>query len=138
MLSFIIPWVCDAGAYFVGIKYGRKKLAPKISPKKTVEGAIGGIFFSFISVFIYNFMFLAFFSFKLKIDIFILCVVTLIGVIFSIVGDLSMSVLKRQQNIKDFGNIIQGHGGVLDRFDSWIFVSAVLYPIVKVFPIILS
>ncbi len=136
ILFFIIPWVCDAGAYFMGLKYGRKKLAPEISPKKTVEGAFGGAFFSFFAVFIYNIIFLNIFSFKVKLDLLILFVVTVLGIVFSIVGDLSMSVFKRQNNIKDFGNIIKGHGGILDRFDSWLFVSAILYPLVKRFPIV--
>ena len=136
ILFFIIPWVCDAGAYFMGLRFGKKKLAPEISPKKTVEGAIGGAIFSLLSVLIYNIIFLNVINFKIRIDFVILFVVTILGIVFSIVGDLCMSVFKRQNNIKDFGNIIKGHGGILDRFDSWLFVSAILYPFVKHFPIL--
>lgn len=137
ILFFVIPWTCDAGAYFVGVKFGKNKLAPNISPKKTIEGAVGGVIFSFLSVFIYNVIFLSFFSFKLGVNIFFLCIITILGAIFSIVGDLSVSVFKRQNNVKDFGNILKGQGGLLDRFDSWFLVSAILYPVVKVFPVLL-
>lgn len=137
ILFFLIPWVCDAGAYFIGIKFGRTKLAPKISPKKTLEGAFGGLVFTFFIVLAYTKIFVLYFSSNARVNIYILFFVTFLGSVLSIVGDLTMSVFKRQHQIKDFGNIIQGHGGVLDRFDSWIFVSAVLYPIIKAFPIII-
>lgn len=137
ILFFIIAWVCDAGGYFVGTKFGRLKLAPNISPKKTVEGAIGGVILTFFCVFIYNLLYINTSSFKIEIDFFVLFVVTIFGAFLSIIGDLIMSVFKRQHGVKDFGNILKGHGGMLDRFDSWIFVVAVLYQIVKVFPIIL-
>ena len=137
ILFFIIPWICDAGAYFLGLKFGKNKLAPRISPKKTVEGAIGGALSCFLAVFLYNLIFIKFFSNGLKINIANLVVLTAIGVVFSIVGDLFMSVFKRQTKIKDFGDLIKGHGGVLDRFDSWLFVVAVLYPYIKHFPILI-
>lgn len=137
VLFFIIPWVCDAGAYFLGLKFGKNKLAPKISPKKTVEGAIGGVISCFLAVFLYNVIFIKFFSNNLRLNITSLAILTVIGVVFSIVGDLFMSVFKRQTKIKDFGDLIKGHGGVLDRFDSWIFVIAVLYPYIKRFPVIM-
>ena len=137
ILFFLIPWICDAGAYFVGFKFGKTKLAPNISPKKTIEGAIGGAVITLFFVFLYNFLFLYFFSVGVKLNLVSLIFATIFGILFSIVGDLSMSVFKRQNNIKDFGNILKGHGGVLDRFDSFIFVSALLYPYVKTFPIIL-
>ncbi len=143
-LLFLISWICDAGAYFVGLKFGRIKLAPKISPKKTVEGAIGGAVLTCLFVFLYNLIFLdfilkyVFFDVRLlRFNIVYAIFSTAIGILFSIVGDLVMSVFKRQNEIKDFGDIIKGHGGVLDRFDSFIFVSAVLYPFFKVFPIII-
>ena len=80
---------------------------------------------------------LVYFKYNYKIDVVVLIVSTICGVVFAIIGDLSMSVFKRQNEIKDFGNIIKGQGGMLDRFDSWLFVSAILYPIFKAFPIIL-
>lgn len=135
-LLFLISWICDAGAYFIGLKFGKIKLAPKISPKKTVEGAIGGVVLTCLFVFLYNLVFFKFIFFSVKLNVFAVVLSTAVGVLFSIVGDLVMSVFKRQNNIKDFGNIIIGHGGVLDRFDSFIFVSAVLYSFFKIFPII--
>ncbi len=135
-LFFLISWICDAGAYFVGLKFGKIKLAPRISPKKTVEGAIGGAVLTCLFVFLYNLVFLKFIFTDVRFNIVSVIFSTLIGILFSIIGDLVMSVFKRQNDIKDFGDIIKGHGGVLDRFDSFIFVSAVLYPFVKVFPII--
>ena len=135
-LFFLISWICDAGAYFVGLKFGKIKLAPRISPKKTVEGAIGGVVLTCLFVFLYDLVFLKFIFTDVRFNIVSVIFSTLIGILFSIIGDLVMSVFKRQNDIKDFGDIIKGHGGVLDRFDSFIFVSAVLYPFVKVFPII--
>ena len=135
-LFFLISWICDAGAYFVGFKFGKIKLAPRISPKKTVEGAVGGVVLTCLFVFLYDLVFLKFIFTDVRFNIVSVIFSTLIGILFSIIGDLVMSVFKRQNDIKDFGDIIKGHGGVLDRFDSFIFVSAVLYPFVKVFPII--
>lgn len=135
-LFFLISWICDAGAYFVGLKFGKIKLAPRISPKKTVEGAVGGSVLTCLFVFLYDLVFLKFIFTDVRFNIVSVIFSTLIGILFSIIGDLVMSVFKRQNDIKDFGDIIKGHGGVLDRFDSFIFVSAVLYPFVKVFPII--
>lgn len=137
-LFFLISWICDAGAYFVGLKFGKIKLAPRISPKKTVEGAVGGAVLTCLFVFLYNLIFLKFIFTNIKFNIVAVIFSTVIGILFSIVGDLVMSVFKRQNDIKDFGDIIKGHGGVLDRFDSFIFVSAVLYPFVKVFPIVVN
>lgn len=137
-LFFLISWICDAGAYFVGLKFGKVKLAPRISPKKTVEGAVGGVVLTCLFVFLYNLVFLKFIFTDIKLDIVSVIFSTAIGILFSIIGDLVMSVFKRQNDIKDFGDIIKGHGGVLDRFDSFIFVSAVLYPFVKVFPIVIN
>lgn len=137
ILFFIISWVCDIGAYFVGVIFGKTKLAPNISPKKTVEGFIGGIIFSFIVVFIYSLIYLKYHDFNMQLNYLNLTILTVFGVIFAIVGDLSFSVFKRQRGIKDFGNIIKGQGGMLDRFDSWIFVSAILYPLIKSFPILI-
>ena len=137
ILFFIISWVCDIGAYFVGVIFGKTKLAPNISPKKTVEGFIGGIVFSSVVVFIYSYIYLNFNSFKMQFNYLNLVIATILGVIFATVGDLSFSVFKRQRGIKDFGNILKGHGGMLDRFDSWIFVSAILYPFIKSFPILI-
>ncbi len=136
ILLFLIAWICDTGAYFIGSKFGRRKLAPNISPKKTIEGAIGGIILSLLAVTIFNLI--VFFIFRLfnNINLLSLFIISFLGSICAIIGDLSMSIVKRNYEIKDFGNIMKGHGGLLDRFDSWIFVSIVTYPIILYYPIL--
>ena len=130
-LVFIGAWVTDTFAYFCGLLFGRggkHKLIPDVSPKKTVEGSIGGIVFCAIAVILYGFLIAKFVpgvvsSAKLWIAL-------LLGLLLSVVsqiGDLSMSLLKRHYGIKDFGKIFPGHGGMLDRFDSVLAVSAVLF-----------
>ena len=113
----ITPWCCDGGAFFVGRALGKHKLIPEISPKKTVEGAIGGLIIGTLVSGGY-----VFFVSKviLKVDIFIIPLM-ITGVILSLMsqfGDLILSFVKRQYGIKDFGKILPGHGGMLDRFDS--------------------
>lgn len=123
-LPFLTAWFTDTFAYFVGIYMGRVKLCPKVSPKKTVEGAVGGIAGSIalctLSGYIIN---------NLGIDIKIIhFVITgfLCG-IASEIGDLAASYIKRYTGIKDYGNVIPGHGGILDRFDSILFTAPVIY-----------
>lgn len=136
LLLCLIPCICDAGAYFVGIKFGKTKLTPKISPNKTVEGLIGGVISVFLVMFIFNLMFFNFVYNDIKINFITLILIIFLGTIFSILGDLVASVIKRQYNVKDFGSIMPGHGGFLDRFDSLMFVFAISYPIVSAYPII--
>ncbi|MBQ3816681.1 MAG: phosphatidate cytidylyltransferase, partial [Clostridia bacterium] len=119
MLNF--SSVCDMGAYFTGVTLGKHKLCPEISPKKTVEGAIGGIVSSFIVAIILVFAF----GFKQKILVTLL--LTAPFCILGMVGDLFASVIKRGAGIKDYGNLIPGHGGVLDRVDSILMIAPVLY-----------
>ncbi len=136
LLFLFISWLCDIGAYFVGTRFGKNKLAPKISPNKTVEGVLGGVAFAIVSMVAYNFVFLAVIYSDIHVNFIALFVIILIGIVFSILGDLVASIIKRQYKIKDFGSIMPGHGGILDRFDSLILVSAILYPIIRIFPII--
>lgn len=109
--------ICDAGAYFVGVTIGRHKLCPSISPKKTVEGAIGGIVVSeivtVITVIIAD----------IKSELILLMILTLILCIIGMIGDLFASIIKRGAGIKDYGRIIPGHGGILDRFDSILLIA---------------
>lgn len=137
LLLCSIAWVCDSGAYFIGLKFGRVKLAPTISPNKTVEGAVGGVLFDIVIIMLFSFFYFKFFN-SCSVNWVSLFVVVIVGSFCAIVGDLSLSVVKRSYKIKDFGKIIQGHGGMLDRFDSWIFVSIVVYPIILKYPIILD
>ena len=133
-------WLSDTGANFVGGIYGNKKLAPKISPKKTVEGAIGGIITCVICFLIIGGIFQLIWNNdpqnNLKVDFLLLGITGFILSILSIIGDLSASVIKRQCGIKDFGKIFPGHGGVLDRFDSVMFTAPALWVIVTYFNIV--
>ena len=113
--------VCDTGAYFTGVLLGKHKLCPNISPKKTIEGAVGGILLSLICTVILCFIFD-----KLN-SIIILLILTVIFCIIGMCGDLFASVIKRSVNIKDYGKLIPGHGGILDRFDSILLIAPVLY-----------
>lgn len=137
LLLFAIAWICDTGAYFTGLKFGRRKLAPKISPKKTVEGALGGIFLNLTLTLILNLIYFKCANYFGRINWISLISILFIGSLCAIIGDLSMSVVKRSYEIKDFGKIMQGHGGILDRFDSWIFVCIVAYPLILHYPIIM-
>lgn len=123
----ILAWVIvlsafgtDIFAYFTGVAFGRHKLCPKISPKKTIEGSIGGILGSVILCGLFGYFFAN--------EIFIHCVILgALGGIVSQLGDLTASIFKRKMGIKDYGNLIPGHGGVLDRFDSVLFVAPLVY-----------
>lgn len=133
-LVFISAWCCDTGAYFSGMFFGKHKLAPNLSPKKTIEGAIGGVFFACIGGILYGtYINCALIdvanNFKdCEINIVLISAIfASIGAIFSQIGDLSASSIKRYVNIKDFGYIMPGHGGVLDRFDSVIFTSSIIF-----------
>jgi phosphatidate cytidylyltransferase len=124
LLVFLGAWMTDTFAYFCGRLFGRHKLAPLVSPKKTVEGSVGGILFCALSFLAYGLLVERFFPVECN-----LLVMALAGVAVSVVsqiGDLAMSVIKRQQGIKDYGKLFPGHGGVLDRFDSVLAVAVVL------------
>lgn len=130
-------WMSDTGAYFIGSFFGKHKLCPKISPKKTIEGALGGIIISGLSLVLVCLIFNSWvFSVPVKVNYISLIVMAVISSILSIIGDLSFSLIKRGCHIKDFGNVIPGHGGILDRFDSVIFVVPFIYFYIQVFPII--
>lgn len=125
ILVFLSAFCTDIFAYFVGFAIGRHKLIPEVSPKKTVEGAVGGM----LGCVLVNFVYGAVLSSKLDMH-FNLILFCLLGVVISIVsqlGDLILSQLKRRHKIKDFGKIFPGHGGVLDRFDSVIAVGFFMY-----------
>ena len=128
LLAFIGAWITDIFAYFTGVLLGKHKLIPDVSPKKTVEGAVGGVVFCALSFvgfgLLYNTLWVAEGASKLS-----LVMMAVIGVLVSMVsqiGDLSLSLLKRKYGIKDFGKIFPGHGGVMDRFDSVLAVSIML------------
>ena len=121
------PWLADAGAYFGGSKFGKKKLCPKISPKKTVEGAVSGVITGALLSLLVGVIFEKFFFADGEtVNYISLAIYGLLGSLVSIVGDLSFSLIKRSCGVKDYGSLIPGHGGMLDRFDSVIFSAPLL------------
>ena len=125
ILVFLGAWLCDTFAYFVGVLFGKHKLIPKISPKKTIEGAIGGIVFTVVGFALYALILNN--TLSANLSYVKLCILGLVLSVISQIGDLVASLIKRQYDIKDYGAIFPGHGGVLDRFDSVMLVSPVLF-----------
>ncbi|KJS87485.1 MAG: hypothetical protein JM58_03865 [Peptococcaceae bacterium BICA1-8] len=117
---FLVIWSTDTGAYFAGRFFGKTKLAPLVSPKKTIEGAIGGLLLGLLAAFIFNLFFQIFTAPILFVSAFLIS-------ILGQVGDLVESCFKRLVGIKDSGKIIPGHGGILDRFDSTILTAPALF-----------
>ncbi|MDR2834017.1 MAG: phosphatidate cytidylyltransferase [Streptococcaceae bacterium] len=124
-LALFIVWATDIGAYMVGRKYGVRKLAPNISPNKTVEGSIGGVLSAVVITMIFLFLFPSSEHFDLPF-----VYVVIMSAVFSVFGqfgDLVESSIKRYYGVKDSGNILPGHGGILDRFDSLLFVFPIMH-----------
>ncbi len=119
-LVFIFAWISDTFAYFVGVFFGKHKLIPRISPKKTIEGSLGGI----VGTMIFTVGFAMFFKEENPMYFVPLAIV---GSTVSQLGDLFASAIKREFKIKDYGNLIPGHGGVIDRFDSILFTAPLTY-----------
>ena len=138
-LVFATAWMTDVGGYLFGRLFGRHKMSPQISPKKTVEGAVGGVLLSVISavllLYIYS-MYLSFAGVHASYNYAAVILLTLVCALLSIAGDLTASLLKRENGIKDFGNILPGHGGILDRFDSILFVSPLICFWITTFPLV--
>lgn len=140
LYGLVAAWMADIGGLFAGMFFGKRKLAPNISPKKTVEGAIGGLLLAFVSVLLFSFLFEKFapqvFGGSYSINYLAVILSSPLFTVVSILGDLSASVIKRQHDVKDYGNIMPGHGGVMDRFDSALFVFPLLYLMVSTFPLL--
>ena len=115
-VPFVFAFLSDTGAYFAGLKFGKHKLAPVISPKKTIEGVVGGMIATVVGMLLYCVVLQV--AFDMKPNYIFAVFYGLIGALTSVFGDLCFSVVKRQTGIKDYGNLIPGHGGILDRFDS--------------------
>ncbi|MBQ2973017.1 MAG: phosphatidate cytidylyltransferase [Clostridia bacterium] len=125
-------WMSDTWAYFVGSKFGKHKLAPKISPKKSVEGAVGGVFgnalFCVVTYFICDYT-----CFRNEtLNVWMIFIGSIILTVLGMCGDLSASVIKRNFGEKDFGNLFPGHGGVLDRIDSFLVTMPALYVMIQI------
>ena len=126
-LIFAASWVNDTFAYFTGVFFGRHKMAPKLSPKKSVEGGIGGVVASAVIGGIYGFLVSPHMSGVIAYPVITFAAASFIGAFFAIVGDLAASAIKRNHDVKDYGTLIPGHGGILDRFDSVIFTAPAVY-----------
>lgn len=133
LLVLVCSWLTDVFAYFTGRAFGKHKLCPKISPKKTVEGAIGGIVIPAVINIIVLAVFEKFFFDGTVIPYWAMLIISPVLSVASMLGDLSASTIKRNFGVKDFSNLIPGHGGIMDRFDSCLFVLPAIYAIVNLF-----
>lgn len=140
VVVLVSSWMSDTGAYFAGVKFGKHKLAPLISPKKTVEGVVGGVIVAMLSLlaagYLYSLYAAYIWDISMEPNYLYLAIFAPFLTAVSILGDLSASVIKRQFGIKDFGKIMPGHGGVLDRFDSVLLVCPVVYFLMRWVPLI--
>ena len=137
IVPFVVAFISDSGAYFAGRFFGKHKLAPVISPNKTVEGAVGGVLCAVVCMLIYGLILdLPFESLNFRVNYLAAVVYALVGSVAGIFGDLCFSVIKRQTGIKDYGNLIPGHGGVLDRFDSMCLVGPLMEVLMLLLPFV--
>lgn len=137
--AVLAAWIPDMGAYFAGTLFGKRKLCPDISPKKTVEGFIGGIIVNMLAMVIIGVCFsFVYYGGAKEANYIVLAIAGMLAAVVSVVGDLSFSLIKRSCGVKDFGQTIPGHGGVLDRFDSVIFTVPFMYFFLYFFPIVVS
>lgn len=127
ILSLLGAWLADSGAYFAGTLFGKHKLCPKISPKKTIEGLVGGTIVNGILFVVIGIIYTQICSTTIHMNYVYLALLGIICSLLGLMGDLTASVIKRQHNIKDYGNIMPGHGGAMDRFDSILFVVPGMY-----------
>lgn len=125
-LIFLCSWGCDTCAYCVGVLIGKHKMAPVLSPKKSMEGAVGGVVGAALLGALYAWAISGYNPNSAHTPL-IYAMICAVGALVSMIGDLAASAIKRQQNIKDYGTLIPGHGGILDRFDSVIFTAPIIY-----------
>ncbi|MBR5528967.1 MAG: CDP-archaeol synthase [Oscillospiraceae bacterium] len=135
-IPFILAFMSDTGAYFAGYFFGKHKLAPTISPKKTVEGVVGGVLGAMFAMVIYTFVMQVGFDFK--VNYLFALIYGLVGSLAAVFGDLCFSVIKRQTGIKDYGDLIPGHGGILDRFDSMMLVGPLAETLLLLIPVVVK
>lgn len=131
-MIFISSWICDTCAYAVGMLIGKHKMVPRLSPKKSIEGAIGGIAGSAVVGALYGYFVVESVIAEQNIT-WAFVLISAVGAVISQIGDLAASAIKRNHEIKDYGKLIPGHGGVMDRFDSVIFTAPMVYLLVFLF-----
>ena len=136
LLPFVIAFLSDTGAYFAGCAFGKHKLAPVISPNKTVEGVFGGVLGAIVGVVLYCVVLQTAFDFEVRYMYAL--IYGILGSLGAVFGDLSFSAIKRQTGIKDYGNLIPGHGGILDRFDSMIVVAPLTELFMLLIPLVVK
>lgn len=130
LVIFLGAWMTDIFAYFCGRAFGKHKLSPEISPKKTIEGSIGGVFFCIFFVVLYGFVLSLIADYEPNYILLAGC--GAVASVVSQIGDLVMSAIKRRYGVKDYGKIFPGHGGVLDRFDSCIAVAISIFALLHI------
>ena len=133
LLPFVAAFSSDSGAYFVGVALGKHKLVPHLSPKKTVEGAVGGLACALLIMLGYGWVLT---RFGYTVNYLLLAVYGVVGSVVCQLGDLSFSAIKRETGIKDYSHLIPGHGGMLDRFDSTVFTAPTMELLVLFWPAI--
>ena len=136
LIPFIVAFLSDTGAYFIGCRFGKHKLAPEISPNKSIEGVLGGMAFAVIGMLLYCLIMSA--AFKCEVYYGYALVYGIVGSVAGVFGDLCFSVVKRQTGIKDYGNLFPGHGGALDRFDSMHVVAPLIELLLMVLPVVVK
>lgn len=133
LIPFVIAFLSDAGAYFAGITLGRHSLLPRVSPKKTIEGSVGGFLAAIVFMLMYCFVLERFFL--LSVSYPGAAFYAILGSTVTQLGDLAFSVVKREFEVKDFGKILGKHGGILDRFDSMVFAAPLVLMLIKWLPV---
>ena len=131
ILAFLGPWISDSAAYFCGRAFGHRKLIPDVSPKKTVAGCVGGLIFTGVVFAFYGFVAVRYLDVSLSPSYPILFLVGVLVSAISQLGDLIASLVKRRYDIKDYGRIFPGHGGVMDRFDSVLITAPLLLAVAE-------
>jgi len=134
LVPFVVGFLSDTGAYFIGCRFGKRKLAPVISPNKSVEGVLGGVAFAVAGMLIYGLI--MHFGFHFRVNFVCTLLYGVVGTACGVFGDLCFSVIKRQTGLKDYGNLIPGHGGVLDRFDSMMVVAPAVELMLELLPMV--
>lgn len=136
LIPFVVAFLSDTGAYFIGCRFGKHKLAPEISPNKSIEGVLGGMLFAVLGMLLYCLILSV--AFKCEVSYGYALVYGVIGTVAGVFGDLCFSVIKRQTGIKDYGDLIPGHGGALDRFDSMHVVAPLIELLLMVLPVVVK
>lgn len=136
LIPFVVAFLSDSGAYFIGCRFGKHKLAPVISPNKSIEGVVGGVATAVVGMLVYTCIMQ--FVFKCQVNYGFALVYGVLDSLAGVFGDLCFSVIKRQTGIKDYGNLIPGHGGVLDRFDSMLIVGPLVEILLITLPVVVK